>query len=222
LLLFFKKEALFLPSMTTRPGLFITLEGGEGAGKSTAARNLAELLRAEGQHVVLTREPGGTPVAEAIRALLLDTETPLDALAQTMLHFSARADHVAKLIRPALARGEVVICDRFYDSTMAYQAFGQGVDIAAVASLIRLINLKPDITFMLELPQATANKRRAARAGAEDRYERMGPDVMARIALGFRSIAAAEPCRCVMVDARRKPEEVAAFLRQSIRERAGR
>ena len=125
------------------------MEGGEGAGKATAARNLAELLRAEAQTVVLTREPGGTPVAEAIRALLLDAETPLDALAQTMLHFSARADHVGKLIRPALARGEIVICDRFYDSTMAYQAFGQGVDIAAVASLIRLIDLKPDITFML-------------------------------------------------------------------------
>ena len=101
--------------MNERPGIFITLEGGEGAGKSTSAARLAEVMRNEGHEVVLTREPGGTPGAEAIRGLLLSTEIGLDALAQTLLHFAARADHVEAVIRPALARGAVVICDRFYD-----------------------------------------------------------------------------------------------------------
>jgi dTMP kinase len=203
----------------SRNGLFITLEGGEGAGKSTAASGLAALLRAEGNEVVLTREPGGTPGAETIRALLLNPELPLDPLAQTMLHFAARADHAATLLRPALARGAVVICDRFYDSTMAYQSYGQNVDVSAVASLIRLIGLHPDITFMLELPAAVADQRRAARAGAADRYERMGADIMARIAHGFRAIAAAEPDRCVIVDAAQPREAVVQRLRESLRER---
>jgi dTMP kinase len=118
-----------------------------------------------------------------------------------------------------LARGAVVICDRFYDSTMAYQSYGQNVDVSAVASLIRLIGLHPDITFMLELPAAVADQRRAARAGAADRYERMGADIMARIAHGFRAIAAAEPDRCVIVDAAQPREAVVQRLRESLRER---
>jgi dTMP kinase len=208
--------------MPNRPGFFITLEGGEGAGKSTAAANLAAQIRAEGQPVLLTREPGGTPGAEAIRALLLDSETPLDVLAQTLLHFAARADHAATVIRPALARGEIVICDRYYDSTMAYQSFGQGLDIAAVASLIRLIDLRPNLTFILELPAAGAAERLKTRGAKADRYELMGDDFMARVATGFRSIAAAEPGRCVMVDATQTPAEVAAFMRQTILLRAQR
>ena len=137
--------------MTGRLGLFITLEGGEGAGKSTAAAGLAAMLRAEGLEVILTREPGGTPGAEAIRALLLG-ETPLEPLAQTMLHFAARADHVERVLRPALARGVIVICDRYTDSTMAYQAYGQGGDITAIATLINVINLR-----WLSLISATGN-----------------------------------------------------------------
>ncbi len=208
--------------MIKRPGLFITLEGGEGAGKSTAAARLAAMLRAGGDDVVLTREPGGTPGAEAIRVLLLDAELDLDPLAQTLLHFAARADHVATVLRPALARGAVVICDRYYDSTMAYQCYGQGVDIGAVASLIRFVGLNPDVTFMLEVSPELAKARLTARAQPTDRYERMGPAVMARIAHGFRSIAAAEPSRCVIVDGAQAPEAVAAFMREAIRERAGR
>jgi dTMP kinase len=206
----------------TRAGLFITLEGGEGVGKSTAAAGLAEMLRAEGKTVVLTREPGGTPGAEAIRELLLNSDLQLDELAQTMLHFAARADHVAGRIRPALARGEVVICDRFTDSTMAYQAYGQNVDVTAVASLSRLIGLTPDLTFMMELAPNVALERLAARARKTDRYERMGADFMARVAQGFRGIAASEPDRCVMVDAAQLPAAVVAFMRNVIRERAGR
>jgi dTMP kinase len=208
--------------MNQRAGLFITLEGGEGAGKSTAAARLAETLRAEGLTVLATREPGGTPGAEAMRALLLSTTITLDPLAQTMLHFAARADLVETVIRPALARGEVVICDRFYDSTMAYQAYGLDVDVSAVASMIRLINLRPDITFMMEVSENTANKRRKTRGGATDRYEQMGTEFMARVAHGFRAIVASEPGRCALIDAEKPIEAVVATMRQVIRDRTGR
>ena len=208
--------------MSSRAGLFITLEGGEGAGKSTAAARLAAVLRAEGLTVLATREPGGTPGAEAMRTLLLSTAIKLDPLAQTMLHFAARADLVETVIRPALARGEVVICDRFYDSTMAYQAYGLNVDVAAVASLIRLINLRPDVTFLLQVSEKTANTRRAARGGASDRYEEMGEEFMARVANGFRAIAASEPGRCALIDAEPPVEAVVAAMRRVIRDRTGR
>jgi dTMP kinase len=208
--------------MNQRAGLFITLEGGEGAGKSTAARRLAERLQAEGYTVLVTREPGGTPGAEAVRALLLGTAIKLDPLAQTMLHFAARADLVETVIRPALARGDVVICDRFYDSTMAYQAYGLNVDVSAVASLIRLINLTPDLTFIMEVSEDTANNRRAARGGASDRYEEMGAEFMARVAHGFRAIATSEPGRCVLIDAEPPVETVVTAMRQVIRDRTGR
>jgi dTMP kinase len=207
--------------MSSRPGLFITLEGGEGAGKSTAARGLAEVFRAEGAEVILTREPGGTPGAEAIRELLLG-DVPLDPLAQTMLHFAARADHAQNILRPALVRGAVIICDRYYDSTMAYQSYGQGVPIEAVAALIRLVDLHPDITFLLDLPPKLAEARLQARAGGSDRYEAMGTDFMARVAAGFQSIAAAAPGRIAVIDAAQSPEAVVATLRETIRARAGR
>ena len=207
--------------MTGRIGLFITLEGGEGAGKSTAAAGLAAMLRAEGLEVILTREPGGTPGAEAIRALLLG-ETPLEPLAQTMLHFAARADHVERVLRPALARGVIVICDRYTDSTMAYQAYGQGVDITAIATLINVINLRPDITFLLQLPAAAAQSRLAARAGGSDRYEAMGAAFFARVDNGFAAIASADPERVVVIDALAAPEAVVSAIRQSLKTRTGR
>ena len=201
-----------------RAGLFITLEGGEGAGKSTAAAGLAAALRAEGREVVLTREPGGTTGAEAIRALLLNQDIPL---AQTMLHFAARMDHVAMLIRPALARGAVVICDRFYDSTMAYQSYGQGVALADVRALIALLRLTPDITFLLELSETEAKKRITIRAGGTDRYEEMDEAFFTRVRDGFRAMAAAEPARFIKIDASPAPEAVVASLRQALRERTG-
>lgn len=136
-----------------------------------------------------------------MRGLLLDPATQLTPLADTLLHFAARADHVANVIAPAIARGAVVICDRFYDSTMAYQGFGLGVDVASIAALVRLIGLIPDITFILEVSEAVAKQRLAGRGGAADRYELMGSDIMARIAGGFHAIAVAEPERCVLIDA---------------------
>jgi len=208
--------------MSQHPGLFITLEGGEGAGKSTAAAGLAALLRAEGHEVLATREPGGTKGAEAIRALLLNTETPLHPLAQTMLHFAARADHVETVLRPALERGAIVVCDRFYDSTMAYQAYGQGVAVSAVESLIQLIGLRPNVSFFLRVPEDVAKARLAARAGATDRYESMGADFTARLMHGFAEIAAQEPERCAWVDSSAAPGAVVAELRRLIAERTGR
>ena len=202
--------------------MFITLEGGEGVGKSTAAAGLAALLQAEGQEVLLTREPGGTKGAEAIRALLLNQEIPLAPLAQTMLHFAARMDHVAKLIRPALARGAIVICDRFYDSTMAYQAYGQGVAQADIQTLIQLSGLKPDLTFLLELSEDEAKNRLIARASGTDRYEAMDAAFFARVRQGFAGIAKAEPERFAVINASPAPAAVVAAMRTALRERAGR
>ncbi len=202
-------------------GFFITLEGGEGAGKSTQARRLAEALRESGREIVLTREPGGTAGAEAIRGLLLDPGTELVPLADTLLHFAARADHVARVIAPAVARGAVVICDRFYDSTMAYQGYGMGMDVAGILLLIRLIDFPPDLTFILDVPESVAKERLAGRGGAVDRYEMMGSDVMGRIAAGFRAIAAAEPERCVVVDASGDADGVAGAIMAVVRGRIG-
>ncbi|MDE1895828.1 MAG: dTMP kinase [Rhodospirillales bacterium] len=206
----------------TGQGLFITLEGGEGVGKSTAAAGLAEALRAEGQQVLLTREPGGTKGAEAIRALLLNQELPLDPLAQTMLHFAARMDHVNRVIRPALARGVIVICDRFHDSTMAYQAYGQGVPQADIRTLIQLTGLKPDLTFLLELSEDEAKSRITARASGTDRYEAMDAAFFARVREGFAAIAQAAPERFAVINASPAPAAVVASMRQALRERAGR
>jgi dTMP kinase len=198
--------------VTNRRGFFITFEGGEGAGKSTQARRLAASLEAAGYETVLTREPGGTKGAEAVRALLLDPATELAPLADTLLHFAARADHVANVIKPALGRGAVVICDRFYDSTMAYQGYGMGVDVGVIATLVRLIGLIPDVSLFLELPEHEARRRLAGRGLAADRYDLMGEEMRARIAHGFLSIAAAEPDRCVMIDAAPDVDEVSAAI----------
>ena len=205
--------------MSANSGVFISFEGGEGAGKSTQAKRLAETLRQAGHEVVLTREPGGTPGAEAIRALLLDPGTSLTPLADTLLHFAARADHVANIIAPALARGAIVICDRFFDSTLAYQGYGMGVDLADIRNLIALINLKPDLTFILELPDSIAKTRLIQRGGNADRYERMDSAIMARIAQGFREIAAAEPQRCLRIDASGDVDAVFSLILNAVRSR---
>jgi dTMP kinase len=189
-------------------GIFLTFEGGEGAGKSTAAARLAAHLRGAGREVVLTREPGGTPGAEAVRKLLLDPATSLSPLADTMLHFAARADHVAAVIRPALARGATVICDRFYDSTMAYQGFGMTVDVGAIAALIRMVGLTPDRTFIMEVSESVAKTRLQGRRRGADRYDLMGSEFFARVAAGFRAIAAADPERCTVINADADPDTV--------------
>lgn len=207
--------------LVRKTGLFITLEGAEGVGKSTAATGLAALLRADGHEVLQTREPGGTAGAEAIRRLLLEQALPLTPMAQTMLHFAARADHVERVIRPALAQGKIVICDRFYDSTMAYQSCGQDVPVADIQALIRLIRITPDVTFLLELAEAEAMRRLVARAGLTDRYEGMGQEFFRRVRAGFEMIATTEPERLVRVDASLPIEAVATLLHRVILERMG-
>jgi dTMP kinase len=200
------------------PGRFITLEGGEGAGKSTQARLLAEALRAEGRPVLLTREPGGAPGAEMLRGLLLSGEVAWSLPAETLLHFAARAEHVERTIRPALAAGTWVVCDRFYDSTMVYQGFALGGDRAAIATLAGLIGLRPELTLVLDLEVPAALARLRARGTAADRYERLGEAFFARVRAGFLAVAGAERARCRLIDAAAGPADVAARIRAVVAE----
>ncbi|WP_439594901.1 dTMP kinase [Falsiroseomonas sp.] len=194
-------------------GRFITLEGGEGAGKSTQARRLAAHLAARGLPVLLTREPGGAPGAEAMRRLLLGGQG-LDPVAEALLVFAARRDHLITTIRPALAAGLWVISDRFADSTRAYQGHGQGVAQAAIAQLaaVALEGFAPDLTLVLDLPVETGMARARGRGVAADRYERLDTAFHQRIRDGFLAIAAAEPARCALVDATAGVEVVAASI----------
>ena len=200
---------------------FITLEGGEGAGKSTQARLLADALVDLGLPVLRTREPGGAPGAEIMRDLLLGGSVDWSAQAETLLHFAARAEHVAKTIRPALAAGTWVVCDRFYDSTMAYQGYGQGADRGTIAALVRLLGIVPDITLVLDVSDEVASARRIGRGGEADRYERFDEPFHARVRQGFRDIATAEPERCVQIAADGAIAEVHAAIMHALRSRLG-
>lgn len=194
---------------------FITLEGGEGAGKSTQARRLAAKLEEMGHTVVITREPGGAPGAEAIRRLIVSGEaerwTPK---AEALLIFAAREDHLARTIRPALERGAWVICDRFIDSTRAYQGAAQGLAPQVIDALAEIVigADMPALTLMLDLPVeeglARAGKRGGDGAG-EDRYEKMKADFHQTLRRAFLDIAAEEPERCAVIDASRSEDEVA-------------
>lgn len=202
-------------------GRFITLEGGEGAGKTTQVERLAEALAAHGLAVLRTREPGGSPGAELLRGVVLDGKIDWAPQAETLLHFAARADHVAKAIRPALERGAWVVCDRFYDSTMAYQGYGQGADRAFIAEQIRLLGVVPDLTVVLDVTETVAGERMRKRGSGADRYERLDGAFHARVREGFRAIAAAEPARCAVVDASGDIDAVHAAVMQTVRERLG-
>ena len=182
-------------------GRFITLEGGEGVGKTTQSALLAEALASRGIAVVRTREPGGSPGAELLRDILLSGATDWAPAAETLLHFAARAEHVAKTIRPAIGAGQWVICDRFFDSTLAYQGYGQGADNAFIGSLIGMVGIAPDLTIVLDVPEDIAAGRMRLRGLVPDRYERLDAAFHARVRQGFREIAMANPCRCVLADA---------------------
>ncbi|MDP2122942.1 MAG: dTMP kinase [Parvibaculum sp.] len=203
---------------------FITLEGGEGAGKSTQIQRLAEKLRERGETVCVTREPGGAAGAEAIRQLLVTGETTRwSAKTEALLHFAARADHLERTIRPALARGEWVISDRFVDSTLAYQ--GQGVGLEFINELKEMVvgADMPALTLILDLPVEQGLARAKSRQGqdnsAEDRYERMGLAFHEGLRQAFLNIAKNEPERCVVIDASGAPAAVATAIWQAVEQR---
>ena len=199
-----------------RTGKFITLEGGEGVGKSTQLKALAEALRGRCLSVVTTREPGGTAGAEAIRALLMTGEADKwSARAEALLFAAARADHVEKLIRPALARGDWVLCDRYIDSTRAYQGGAGGMNDADIMTLHRLgAALMPDRTLYLKLDVTVGNYRAMVRDGEffADRFASQSSGYHAKLNLAFDHLASAEPQRIIGVDASGTPDEVTARL----------
>ncbi|MGH8181437.1 MAG: dTMP kinase [Steroidobacteraceae bacterium] len=208
--------------MTSPHGLFITLEGIEGAGKSTVARWVGDWLDRRAIHVTLTREPGGTALAERVRQVVLERgEERLSPVTETLLMFAARGIHVDNLIRPALARGDWVVCDRFTDATLAYQGGGRGIDPTWIASLASLVQagLRPDCTLLLDLPVAQGLERaRSRHVAATDRFEAEAQAFFERVRAAYLELASREPKRIRVIDASVPLEaverQVAAVLEQ--------
>ena len=205
-------------------GKFITLEGGEGAGKSTQTKLLAQALEGSGIGVLLTREPGGTLAAEEIRNFLvngpIDRWTPAS---EALLLFAARLEHMENTIRPALNSDRWVVCDRFADSTMAYQGYGHGLGVDWIANLHRLTlgDFSPDLTIILDIPPEAGLARAGQRSDSEDRYERMDPAFHQRLRDGFLEIARRDPKRCAVVDATQDVNKVHDWIRTLIHRRLG-
>jgi len=204
-------------------GKFITIEGGEGVGKSTQIAALRDYLGERGRSVVVTREPGGTPRAERIRELLLETSTePMPPTCELLLVFAARATHLANVIEPALARGQWVVCDRFTDATYAYQGGGRGLNVQHIATLEAIVQgeLCPDLTLLLdvtlEVSAARASQRNSA-AGAADRFEREQRDFFERVRAAYLARAAQQPDRFAIIDAGVDRDTVAAAIRDAVR-----
>ncbi|WP_417460720.1 dTMP kinase [Kordiimonas sp.] len=212
--------------MNGRPR-FLTFEGGEGAGKSTQIRLMADWLAAKGIDVLLTREPGGSPGAELIRDLLLkgavDRWLPIS---EALMLAAARADHIERTIRPALKAGKWVLCDRFYDSSVAYQGAGRGVGVTEVQTIQKIAfgDMRPDLTLILDLPVDIGLKRALAREGEksdmEDRFERMERSFHETLRQAFLSIAEAETDRCVVVNADQGIEQLQQQLRGIVTDRS--
>ena len=202
-------------------GIFITFEGGEGAGKSTQIARLAESLREMGHEVVVTREPGGSPGAEAVRHVVLSgAAEPFGPAMEAILFAAARADHVDQVIRPAVARGAIVLCDRFVDSSRVYQGVTGDLEPAFMQALekVTVAGTMPDLTIVLDLDPEEGMKRAAARRGDEtaDRYEKETLDIQRRRREAFLDIARAEPDRCVVIDAAKSPARVATAIVKAV------
>lgn len=200
-------------------GRFITFEGGEGVGKSTQIRRLVTRLETGGRDVVATREPGGSPGAEAIRDMVLrgaaDRWSPVT---ETLLMYAARRDHIERVIRPALARGAWVVCDRFADSTRAYQGAAGGTDPGLIAAMEQYIleEVRPDLTLVFDLDPELGLARAVDRAGAEMRFESKGSAFHKRLRTAFLEIAAREPDRCAVIDANGSPDQVEVSVWETI------
>jgi dTMP kinase len=208
--------------MTRAPGRFITFEGGEGSGKSTQAKRLADRLKLRGHEVILTREPGGSPGAEAIRHLLLNgIAKPLGPEAETFMFAAARDDHVATVIRPALDRGAWVVCDRFIDSTRVYQGSLGNVDQRLIRALERLVvgETMPDLTFVMDVPPEVGLARAHGRGQGADRFEAEHVEYHRLLREAYREIAENEPERCVLVDGSASADAIAVRLWMVVSER---
>lgn len=204
--------------MNTQRGMFITLEGGEGAGKSTSLEYVRSFLLERGIRPVLTREPGGTPLGEAVRGLLLGQEhSDMAVDTELLLVFAARAQHIQQVIRPALARNEWVVCDRFTDATYAYQGGGRGVAAERIAILESWVqgDLRPDLTLLLDVPVAVGLER-AARRGAPDRFEQEQVAFFERVRASYRQRALEYPGRIRVIDASRSIGDVQAQIRREL------
>ncbi len=201
-------------------GLFITIEGGEGGGKSTNLQFIQDYLEAAGKRVTVTREPGGTPLGEQIRALLLDPrQTGICPDAELLLMFAARAQHLTEVIRPALQAGEWVVCDRFTDASYAYQGGGRGVDEGRIARIEHWVqgDLRPDLVLLLDLPVAEGLAR-AGRRGAKDRFELEQQEFFERVRAAYLARAARQPGRYRVIDASRPLAQVQVQIRAALDE----
>lgn len=195
---------------------FITIEGVDGAGKSTALNTIEEYLKSCGQKVVRTAEPGGTEVGQELRKLL--KSNTMDVTTETMLLFAARAEHIETVIRPALERGDWVLCDRFTDSTMAYQHYAKGIELAKIKDLVNLVqgDLNPGTTFILDVPLHVSRSRIAKRGEATDKFEAENDLFFQKVIDGYKSIAKKEPGRCHLIDAQATPDIVAKDIKERI------
>jgi dTMP kinase len=203
--------------MAARKGVFVSIEGGEGAGKSTVLAAISALLSERGFEVVATREPGGTPAGEAIRQLLLDPASHLVAEAELLLMMAARAQLVRENIKPALARGAAVLSDRFTDASYAYQGGGRGIESGTIATLERIAaGIKPDFTLLLDVGIDVGLARARSRGGAPDRIESEREEFFERVRAAYLARAAAEPARFCVVDAGQPADEVVNEVRQRL------
>jgi dTMP kinase len=205
-----------MAGVTRLRGRFITLEGVDGAGKSTLVPWIAGKLRRVGREVVVTREPGGTPLAEKLRALVL--AEPMDPLSETLLMFAARFDHVQKVIQPALQRGAWVICDRFTDATVAYQGGGKGVSAELIRRLAQSVHpdLAPDQTLVFDCPYDVSRSRLSASGRSLDRFEAEEREFFDRVRAAYQAMAQAEPARVRIIDGSQAPEIVKAEVEKAI------
>lgn len=208
--------------MTNTPLMFVTFEGIEGSGKSTAIATLARLLRERGTPVLVTREPGGTPLGDAVRSIFLESLVRIDPLTEVFLLNAARSQHITEVIGPALKEAQLVLCDRFFDATIAYQGYGRGLDVEMLLRLCQdaTQRIAPDLTFVLDIAPEVSAARVAARGGS-DRLEREGPAFHARVREGYLQLAG-RFSRIHVIDGTQTPDQVAAIALAELEARRAR